>query len=424
MRDYIFQSHKEGFYSLICGVKPPLSLPNQGFPPIRLLIQRSAEIRINYLVDRLKSLTLDGKEVRLISTGESTTRVDLIGRSVEGGELTLIELKNSAQTERQAFTELLAYANHFCLLFPPLNETNINSILVAPMDGRAIRDAYVQELLINHKPVIALIPDTSSEEFKLRIYYPPESSYRWMENKIFDDKSFCCVVASFPEIEGWIDTDKNNNGSIPKHSEEALNAIAFVIAQKLESLGLHGFVYGRQYWGELVDVLPYPNGIVVSVLNPFSNFRNSIEEEVVSDDTPDERISNIQAFFDQISKKDNDWLENLESNFHNKIIRIVREGLEIAFLQKGVVQDIETEISLPEWVYFKISMIEAVTCHNLNLVPTDLVREIYQEYIRHIYHVGYDNAFYHDDIPMFSYETLNNFLAVWEILRHIAFDAR
>ncbi len=259
----------------------------------------------------------------------------------------------------------------------------------------------------------------AADDFSLEVYYPDEQYYRWIENNIFDDRAFFTVVASFPEIEGWIDTNSENKGNPPDYSVEALNTMALLIAQKLEASGFHGMVYARQLWWEVARVFANPNSIVVSVLNPFSNFRNDWCDGIVSGDTPEERISEIQAIVDQLIDG-GDWLENMASFFGGTIIRIVQESFDISFRQEQQ-PPIQPEISLPNWVDFKANMLEAVTCHNLNLYPTGLIREIYHEYIKHIYKSGYDKIHYADDLPQFSYDMLNKFFPVWEILRGLSF---
>ena len=107
-------------------------------------------------------------------------------------------------------------------------------------------------------------------------------------------------------------------------------------------------------------------------------------------------------------------------SFGGNIIRIVQESFDISFRQAQQ-SAIQPEISLPNWADFKANMLETVTCHNLNLYPTGLIREIYHEYIKHIYTSGYDEIHYADDLPQFSYDTLNKFLPVWEILRGLSF---
>lgn len=222
------------------------------------------------------------------------------------------------------------------------------------------------------------------------------------------------VVATFPQIDGWIDCGAKGENP-PQYSVEALNTISLVVARRLEAAGLHGLVYARQYWSELADVFPEPNAIVVSVLNPFSSFRNSIENGEVYGDTPEGRISEIQALLDQMEGVDDFWMHSLETDFSDKIIRLVRDCVELCLLGQQD-RSVHPTISVPLWAAFKVQMLEAVTCHNLQLHTTGLLREIYEEYIRHIYKNGIDNIFYSDDLPYFAHSTMTNFLAVWEIL--------
>ncbi len=405
MRDFLFHNYRETFSALIKGQKSTPKWEADSFPPVRFLIQQNAERRINASLDALRGLILEGKEVRLDKTSDSTTRIDLLGQSFRGAGIIIIELKKSKQTERQAFTELLAYANHFSILFPALGEDSILSILIAPMESRTVRDAYFQELVTNGKNTIALIPKLHGDDFSLEVYYPNDQYYRWIENKIFHDYAFVTVVASFPEIEGWIDTDRGNNGQPQEHSVKALNKVALVVAQKLEAAGLHGMVYGRQLWGEIASIFPNPNSIIVSVHNPFNNI----------DDMAEGRTEEIKAIIGQLVDEDDTWLRRLKSCFDDRIIRLVLESFDISF-QQSEQRSVQPEISLPDWGAFKLSLLEAVTCHNFDLFMTGIIREIYHTYIKHIYKTGFDKIYYADDLPMFSYGTLNEFLPIWEIL--------
>src|SRR5690606_34183659 len=133
IRDLLFDLHKSNIHSLIVQTRKPLALPPDRFPSIAQLLQYRTETKINKMIENLETLQLDGKEVRLVRDSDSTTRIDLLGSIADSGDLVIIELKKSDQTERQAFNELLGYANHFCTLFPPLSESSLQSILIAPM---------------------------------------------------------------------------------------------------------------------------------------------------------------------------------------------------------------------------------------------------------------------------------------------------
>jgi hypothetical protein len=302
-RDYLFENHKESLSDLIHGRRDPIEWNGEGFPPISILLQQVVERKINEIVDGLGSLILSARELRLEKAGDSTTRIDLFGNSECIG-LTIIELKKSKQTERQAYTELLAYANHFCSIYPGLTERAINSILIAPMETRTVRDVFIQEILGNNKSSAALIPSDDNGEIKLTVYYPDESYYQWFENNLLDDRSMYTVAVEFSEIEGWIDTDKNNNQKIPDWSKAALNTISNSISHRLEAEGIHSIVYATQQWGEIGQHFPHPNVIYAVVLNPFASFRSSSHDDEISGDTKEGRVSEIQAIYDQLDESD------------------------------------------------------------------------------------------------------------------------
>lgn len=419
-RDYLFRHHKDDLSTLIIGRREPVKWTGNSFPPIRFLLRQRTERKINEILDNLQTLVLTSKELQLDRGGSHPTRVDLLGNSVSTG-LTIIELKKSNQTERQAFTELLAYSNYFCSLFPGLKEQAVTSVLVAPMKGRTVKDAFVQELVSNEKNIIALIPHEDAGKYTLEVYYPSEEYYETFEQNILNDNSMICVALSFPMIKGWIDPDKGNGSSPPSYTLNALNVISNSIAQKLEAEGFHALIYANQKWGELATLFPNPNTIVIAAMNPFCSYRTSVHEGVVYGCSDEGRLAQVQAIYDQLTDDGKDyWVDTLESNFHDKLIRVSREQFEFCFLSKT--GTIRPEISLPDWYGFKTSFVDAVTTHNLNLHRTGLLRDIYLEYIEYIYDKKVDEIYYSDDLPKFAYKTLSPFLPSWEIFRGLGYD--
>lgn len=420
-RDHLFDNYKDSIYNLIVGRKEPIVWGKNEFPPIHILLQQNIERKINEIVDSVSELVLLAKELRLHRESDSVSRVDIFGNSYTSGP-TIIELKKSKQTERQAFTELLAYSNHFCTIFPGLAENSITSILIAPMKCRIVRDSLAQQLIINRKNFIALIPDENNGKIELRIYYPDVSYYQWVENKLLDDRSMLTTAISFSTIDGWIDTDiKSEDGKIPEYSKEALNTISNTISHKLESLGYNSLVYVAQMWGRVAQVFPYPNTLYVVTINPFASFRTSIYKNTVYGDSEYERIKNVRLIYDQLNEQDReDWLENMEGFFHDNLIEIVRKEFDNCFLNKEA-DEIQQEISTPNWYGVKTSMINAVTVHNLDIYLTGFLREIYLEYINYVYNTDECCIFYGDCLPKYSYKTFRKFLPIWEILSGLGF---
>jgi hypothetical protein len=412
IRDFLFNNHKVDLHTLIIQTREPLALPKDDFPSIAQLLQNRTETKINMMIESLETLQLDGKEVRLVRDGDSTTRIDLLGSIADSGDLVIIELKKSDQTERQAFTELLGYANHFCTLFPPLSESSLQSILIAPMEGRGVRDALAQELIINQKNALAFIPKIEGQKIALEAYYPSELYYRWIENNVLADSSMTVVTASFPLIDGWIDAGEPG-GMPPDYTQEAFKTMTGLIAQRLEAAGLHGLVYARQYWAETCPAFANPNTLVLCVVNPFNPLRASSADGKVFGASDQSRLAAVQAIVDQVP--DNEyWLENLHSAFMGQAIRIMQDSFQEFFISRCGVA-VRPDISVPDWWGFKTSMIEAVICHNMHIRLTGLLRTIFSDYMAHCYRNGMDEIYFSDDLPKFGYIAHDHFLAVWEI---------
>lgn len=421
-RDYLFDNYKDSLAKLIHGRREPVEWKGDGFPPLRVLLQQLIERKINEIIDGLESLVLSAKELRLEKNGNSTTRIDLFGNSECIG-LTIIELKKSKQTERQAYTELLAYANHFCSVFPGLTENAINTILIAPMESRTIKDAYVQEILGNSKPSVALIPSEENGNYRLTIFYPDEAYYQWFENNLLDDRSMYVAAIAFPEVKGWTDTDRENNSKIPSYSKHALNTISNAISHRLEADGFHSLVYATQKWGEIGQLFPYPNVIYAVFLNPFASFRSTNNGDLIHGETEEGRILEIQAIHDQLDESEKEfWLEFMESNFQGLAIRTVEEEFDKCFRHDAGFE-IDHEISVPDWYGIKTSMIDSVFTHNLDIYQTGLLRKIYSRYLDYIFEINEDEIYYNDDLPKYSYQAMREFLPVWEILRGLGLGA-
>lgn len=92
IRDFLFNNHKDDLHTLIIQTREPLAIPKDDFPSIAQLLQNRTETKINMMIESLETLKLDGKEVRLVRGGDSTTRIDLLGSIADSGDLVIIEL--------------------------------------------------------------------------------------------------------------------------------------------------------------------------------------------------------------------------------------------------------------------------------------------------------------------------------------------
>jgi hypothetical protein len=331
--------------------------------------------------------------------------------------MVIIELKKSRQTERQSFTELLGYSNHFCTLFPALSENAISSVLIAPMETRTVRDAYVQEALVNNKRTLSLVPQFASGQLSLIVFYPDSSYYQWYEDAILDDPSTLTVAIAFQEVNGWINASHNSSEDISDYSRRNLNLVSGAISQSLEEAGFHSIVYASQKWGGIAKVFPFPNVIYAVVTNPFARPMAYIEDMLEYGSTNQGRALEIKALLDQLVESEKDiWIESVESCFHDYAIKTALESFA-ASLRSYSSETVSYEISILNWQGIKTSMIDAVLVHNLEVHLSGLLQRIYLAYMSYVYDIGYDPIYYQDDLPQYSFSMLKDFLPVWEILK-------
>lgn len=200
----------------------------------------------------------------------------------------------------------------------------------------------------------------------------------------------------------------------PDYTQDAFKTMTGLIAQRLETAGLHGLVYARQYWAEVCPAFPYPNTLVLCVVNPFNPLRASATDGTVFGASDQSRLNAVQAIVDQVAGNEY-WLGNLHSAFMGQIIRIMQELFQEFFINRDGVA-VRPEISVPDWWGFKTSMIEAVICHNMHIRLTGLLRTIFTDYMAHCYRTGMDEIYFSDDLPKFGYIAHDHFPAAWEIL--------
>lgn len=127
------------------------------------LLHNLAIKRIQEIYELISELKFLGCEVPLNRTDQSTIRADFIALSSQRDRMIIVELKKSAQTERQSFTELLAYSNHLKITFPGMSREDIVYVLIAPMQTRIVKEAFIQTLVFDKRPIFAFVPEFSDE---------------------------------------------------------------------------------------------------------------------------------------------------------------------------------------------------------------------------------------------------------------------
>ena len=113
IQDYIWEN-RNNLYDLIDVANFPNEIPVDKpweIKPYELIYNNILSECIKYFEAIKNSLSLFTNEVGLKKENQSTIRAALLGILDGQNGIYIIEVKKSAQTERQAFTELLAYGS-------------------------------------------------------------------------------------------------------------------------------------------------------------------------------------------------------------------------------------------------------------------------------------------------------------------------
>lgn len=238
----------------------------------QLLIKNRINSKLSNLHSKLYGLEFIGCEVPLEQNSNSTIRADFLAIFCDDTGLAVIELKKSEQTERQAFTELLAYSNHMTTLFPSMTKNDSVYILISPMETRIARDAVIQSLIFDNRDIITLIPTFSDPlnitSLKLELWIPDQTELATFSNIAFREDNFSvCKLSWEYDAERW----GAAKGEELLHSfVSQFDNISCLAAQYMEESGVHGFAYCSQLWPELSQVLPFTNSLVLVGMNPYA----------------------------------------------------------------------------------------------------------------------------------------------------------
>lgn len=360
-----------------------------------------ADIIYNNLLDKfedfwiaVQSLILIGTEVPLKKYGDSTIRADFLGIFSGRNGTVVVELKKSKQTERQAYTELLAYGSHLRTVFAPMSKRDVNFILISPMQERIVREATIQNLIYDDNFVFALIPEITDNDLttlKLRPWIPSFEEVDNLINACFSESNFDTFKITWDALPGeWSPFEKGEDPD--QNIIDRFNIVSSYAAQLMESKGIHGFVYCSQNWSELVDYAHLINSIILCGINPYkatkSRFlinQGAILKEINEISTDYIQLSDIIPELQKPDYEDRyNYLSTLSSLWFDELSRVGFEIIETMTISTERTS-IEKGYGCFDWNSYQKSAMEDVYCHNFDIKLTGLIRNLFFEYSKQDY---------------------------------------
>lgn len=391
IQNYIWE-HKEEFEKFL----QPIEFPEK---PVKSPWEYSpTEILYYHIIDKYKaiweavqSIDFFGCEVFLKKEGDSTIRTDFLGAFEGQNGIVIVELKKSEQTERQSYTELLAYGNHIRNLFSPMCKTDIVYLLIAPMQERIVREATIHTLLYDKNNVCALIPSWENDDIStlnLSLWIPCIEEVCQISEGCFTEANFDVFKIVWEGLPGiW---SPEQEGEEPDEDmKKKLNWLSSLAIQLMEEQGIHGFAYCSQaYSDKLRDMLPLTNSLILVAINPYKATKNKVllSEGVDIEEANEQDICAIKMV-DVIPGLKNkyfnpekeDILPYLDMSWSNILAHI---GFNIVkMLTKSIDRDsVEIDYGCFDWDTYQKEYIEDIHCYNFDISLTGLLRELFLEY--------------------------------------------
>jgi len=352
------------------------------------LLHNLAIKRIQEIYELISELEFLGCEVPLNRTDQSTIRADFVALSSQRDRMIIVELKKSAQTERQSFTELLAYSNHLKITFPGMSREDIVYVLIAPMQTRIVKEAFIQTLVFDKRPIFAFVPEFSDENdistLRLTPWIPTINEMISFTQTTFHPCNLDVVKVCWEYSEDFWDPPKGEQ--IKDYQVGQLNSVSSLAAQVMEQKGINGFAYCSQIWPELSSNLPYTNSLVVVGINPYSVTSKMYSIEHDKEDKPSEYYTQFVPDMSEIIS----GLNNLNFNVENPLEQLQRgwksQIFDLAFqTAKFATRTIEREMFLEHssmtWGEYQQLFFEDGCCANFAARPTGVIRELFWEVV-------------------------------------------
>ncbi|TBX78051.1 hypothetical protein E0I74_15135 [Rhizobium laguerreae] len=362
------------------------------------LIKRRAYDRLQGLHNTVRYGSFVGSKISLPIDSSRSMELDLLGTHEDG--LFVLELKVDRSAERNAFSELFAYSNYIAGMFALSGHRDITNVLVANLDVKITRQAFLYDLLINDRNIIVYKPSFSTDEITslaLDLWLPSDDDFQHFTNDLLSHEAMACAVISFDDLEGWYDSEEEG-GSLNEITRKHLTMLSGYAAQLMEAERLHGFCFIRKPWKEIPRY--YRNSLFICALNPFRVAVSERANAITAQINPDKR---------------SELFEMPEMAFDGRVIQIAQRALRDCLAHNS-----GGEVETPYWGSIVETSAEVVFTHNFGFRPTGMLREAYTSYLNERFEIEAAGG-WGDDLSMLKINNVNNWLQAWEFMRMCGF---
>lgn len=338
-------------------------------------------------------------KLRLPIDKSKPMELDLFGSHEDG--LFILELKVDRGAERNAFSELLGYSYYVAEMFALSGARDITNVLVANLDAKITRQAFLYDLLVSDRDIIVYkpsFPGGTLTSLQLELHIPSDEDFKHLTNELLSHDSMACVVVTVDDLAGWFDNEEVNQ-SLNSWTKSHLDKVSTYCAQLMEAEGLHGFCFIRKPWREI----PWSNrsSIIICALNPF-------------------RISNPERsnpISEQLSEENAKVLSQIPTAaFDGRLLRLGSRAIKDTLTHRY-----PFELEVPSWAGIVTSMIEVVFTHNFGFRPVGMFREAYSSFLNNLYAREANGTGDGDDVSLLKVNEITNWMRAWMFMEGCGF---
>lgn len=365
------------------------------------IIKSRAYAKLERLHGTIRYGTFVGSKIKLPTDHTKPMELDLLGTHEDG--LFVLELKVDRSAERNAFSELFAYSNYIAGIFALSGHQDITNVLVANLDNKITRQAFLYDLLINERDIIVYrpsFPGENLESLQLDLYLPSDDDFRHFTNELLSHDAMSCVVISFHDLDGWFDSEEEE-GSLNDWTIEHLSGLSSYAAQLMEAERLHGFCFIRKPWREIPR--HYRNSLFICALNPFR-----IAEP--------NRADSILSQLDESGQES--FLETPELAFDGRLIRLAQRAIKDC-----LTDNYSATVETPHWGAIVTNSQEVVFTHNFAYRPTGIMREAYAGFLNELYASEASGRGSGGGMSILKINEVHNWLRAWMFMEGCGFKA-
>lgn len=398
-------------------------------PEPQSLIANVYARKLRKVLEIFTSLEIISSEIGLPKDQESTIRCDFLGVQPGAPGIAIIELKKEGQTERQAFTELLAYASHLTTLFPAFCNDDLIYILIAPFETRIVREAYANTLLYKDLNILGLqyyfTDDSDITTIRLKVVLPELQDYKYLSKATFNLNNFDVQKVVWQDHEDW-NAEKQEDPS--HHMISRMNIIAAMAAQEMERKNIHGFVFAQQLYPEVKEHLPFTNALVLVGMNPFRATNDQVlTEQFKAKNVPqigDDGAIKLSDFIPGLTRyfkaSEDKYVEWLNMTWVSTLHEIGDKVVDIALLNttnEKIFKD-RGSMSLEK---LTSNMLEYGATFDYHIYTTGLIKELYHELIKSDYeeYAVKGEHPYHGDMEHWAIDTIASHYTFFEFLHRM-----